>query len=140
LIPPQTTILSKGLDTSTCLNFQAVQFVWNNTRPSKFLCYNTPASQDRSFRVFVYQIFRIRQITYGNSSIGSSIEFSIIFRRSIQITMCLVDLNRSTLSCNHLWYHLIEGCSPTTTLDNCPGKTMVSGWEIRSEFCRFISL
>jgi hypothetical protein len=66
--------------------------------------------------------------------------------------MCLVDLNRSTLSCNHLWYHLIEGCSPSTTLDKCPGKTRVSGWvsalirywrspnciqEIKSDFCPF---
>lgn len=41
--------------------------------------------------------------------------------------MCLVDINRSTLSCNHSWYHLIQACTPTTSLESC-SKLAVEGW------------
>jgi hypothetical protein len=70
--------------------------------------------------------------------------------------MCLADLNRSTLSCNHRWYHLLRPCVPDATLPTCPSKLALEGWvsphqrkpqhaslilingqEIKCDFCPF---
>jgi len=51
--------------------------------------------------------------------------------------MCYVDINRSTLDCSHVWYHFIKPCATKATLETCPGKLCVEGWEIRCDFCPY---
>ena len=59
---------------------------------------------------------------------------------SSDLIMCIVDLNRSTLSCGHLWYHLVEGCAPDTGLDDCLGKIIITGWVSWLIVCRYKSI
>jgi hypothetical protein len=51
--------------------------------------------------------------------------------------MCLVDLNRTTQSCGHRWYHLLSPCATGAHLTNCPGRLALEGWEIKCDFCPF---
>jgi hypothetical protein len=51
--------------------------------------------------------------------------------------MCRVDLNRTTQSCGHRWYHLLTPCTASSSLSNCPGKLAIEGWEIKCDFCPF---
>jgi len=48
--------------------------------------------------------------------------------------MCRVDLNRTTQSCGHRWYHLLTPCTASSSLSNCPGKLAIEGWEIKCDF------
>ncbi|KAF2747944.1 hypothetical protein M011DRAFT_457879 [Sporormia fimetaria CBS 119925] len=51
--------------------------------------------------------------------------------------MCKAELNVSLLPCRHRWFHLVDGCTPTTDLSNCGSKLGLQGWEIKCEFCPF---
>jgi hypothetical protein len=57
--------------------------------------------------------------------------------RSSIATMCIAELNVSTLPCRHRWYHLNQACHSERNLSNCPQKLALSGWEIKCDFCPF---
>jgi hypothetical protein len=53
--------------------------------------------------------------------------------------MCYAELNVSLNECQHRWYHMLRPCTPGGNLNDCPGKIVLEGWEIRCDFCPFCS-
>jgi hypothetical protein len=51
--------------------------------------------------------------------------------------MCVAELNVSLNQCQHRWYHLVRPCVPGASLQNCPTKLALEGWEIKCDFCPF---
>jgi hypothetical protein len=51
--------------------------------------------------------------------------------------MCVAELNVSLNDCRHRWYHLVRPCVPGASLQNCPSKLALEGWEIKCDFCPF---
>ncbi|KAI9717281.1 MAG: hypothetical protein M1812_004808 [Candelaria pacifica] len=51
--------------------------------------------------------------------------------------MCVTELVVSTKPCRHRWYHLLEGCTPNSTLDNCLEAWEVRGMEKKVPYCQY---
>ncbi|KAF2133306.1 hypothetical protein P153DRAFT_282722 [Dothidotthia symphoricarpi CBS 119687] len=51
--------------------------------------------------------------------------------------MCVAELCKTVLPCQHRWYHLVRPCTPSSNLSSCGKKLGISGWEVKTDDCPY---